>query len=129
MDTIGERVRYVRKQNSLTLVEFGNKIGVSAASISAIELSKSNPSDQTVRSICREFGVDEIWLRTGAGEPFRPKSRHEAIAEYVGQIVAGKHTETETLLIELMAETSVKEWEALADFFRRLAEKMNKPDA
>ena len=35
-----------------------------------MESGKSNPSDQTVRSICREFNVSEVWLRTGQGEPY-----------------------------------------------------------
>lgn len=129
MDTIGERIRWLRKQQlKMTLVDFGAKIGISNPSLSTIETGKNNPSNQTIRAICREFGVDELWLRTGDGEPFVKKSRSEAITEYVGQIVGGKRTETEMLLIELMAETSVEEWEALADFFKRLAAKMNKPD-
>lgn len=128
MDTIGERIRWLRKQQlKMTLDTFGQRLAVTAASVSAFELGKTNPSDQTIRAICREFGVDEVWLRTGVGEPFASKSRAEAITAYVMQIAGGKRSETEMLLIELMAETSVEEWEALADFFRRLADKMNKP--
>lgn len=129
MDTIGERIRWLRKQQlGMTLDTFGQRLAVTAASVSAFELGKTNPSDQTIRAICREFGVDETWLRTGDGEPFLKKSRSDAITEYVGQIAGGKRSETEMLLIELMSETSVEEWEALTDFFKRLAEKMNKPD-
>lgn len=129
METIGERIRWLRKQQlEMTLVDFGAKIGISNPSLSTIETGKNNPSKQTIRAICREFGVDELWLRTGDGEPFAKKSRSEEITDYVGQIVGGKRSETEELLIELMAETSVEEWEALSVFFKRLAEKMNKPD-
>lgn len=129
MESIAERIRIVRKEAGLTLVSFGERIGITNQSLSAIENGKSNPSAQTILLICREFGVNEIWLRTGVGEPFAPKTRAETIAAYVGQVVAGKRTETETLLIELMAETSVDEWKTLSVFFKRLSEKMNKPDA
>lgn len=128
MDIIGERIRLIRKEAGLTLVSFGERIGITAASLSAIETGKSNPSAQTILLICREFGVNEIWLRTGAGEPYAPKTRAQAITEYLGKLVTGKRTETEMLLIELMSETSIDEWDALSDFFKRLAEKMNKPD-
>lgn len=128
MDTIGERIRWLRKQKlGLTLVDFSARIGISNPSVSMIETGKTNPASQTIRSICREFGVDELWLRTGMGEPFAKKPRSEVITEYVGQIADGNRSETEMLLIELMAETSVEEWKALAEFFRRLADKMNKP--
>lgn len=40
----------------------------------------------------------------------------------------GKRSDIEQLLIEFMAETSVEEWKELSAVFRRLADKMNKPD-
>ena len=67
-------------------------------------------------------------MRTGTGDMFKPKSRRDEIDEYIGQISAGKRSDIETLLIELMAETSVEEWQALAETFKRIAEKMNKPE-
>lgn len=128
MDTIGERIKQVRKNFKMTLTVFGGKIGITAASLSTIENDKNNPSAQTILAIVREFGVDEVWLRTGVGEMFKPKSRKDEIDEYIGQISAGKRSDIEAMLIELMSETSVEEWQALAETFRRIAEKMNKPE-
>ncbi len=127
MDTIGERIRWLRKQREMTLIELSACIGISNQSLSAIETGKNNPSNQTIMLLCQQFRVNELWLRTGVGEPFAKKPRSEVITEYVGQIADGNRSETEMLLIELMAETSVEEWKALAEFFRRLADKMNKP--
>ena len=56
MNNIGERIRHLRKDISLTLTEFGEHIGITAASLSAIETGKTNPSELTIRAICREFG-------------------------------------------------------------------------
>lgn len=58
MNNIGERIRHLRKDISLTLTEFGEHIGITAASLSAIETGKTNPSELTIRAICREFGVN-----------------------------------------------------------------------
>ena len=50
--------------------KFGSRIGIGKASISLLESGKNNPSVQTITLICREFGVNEQWLRTGEGEMF-----------------------------------------------------------
>lgn len=67
---MNERIKLVRKNEGLTLEKFGERIGITAPSCSNIENGKKNPSDQTIRSICREFNVSEIWLRTGEGEMY-----------------------------------------------------------
>lgn len=65
--TPGERVNAVRRTKEMTMEQFGKRIGIQKSAISKIEKDKVNLSDQTVRSICREFGVNEVWLRTGEG--------------------------------------------------------------
>ena len=114
METIGTRIKEIRKGAWLTLENFGKRIGITASSCSTIENGKSNPSDQTVLMICREFNVNEDWLRYGTGEPFMQLSREETIAEYVGRINGGQITDIEESIIKFMAETPVEEWETLA---------------
>ena len=114
METIGTRIKGIRKGAGLTLEKFGSKIGITAASLSTIENGKSNPSAQTVLMICREFNVNEDWLRGGKGEPFMQLSREETIAEYVGRINGGHITDIDESIIKFMAETPVEEWETLA---------------
>lgn len=65
--TQGERVREVRKNLSLTLDKFGERIGIKKSALSSIENGKSNLTDANTRAICREFNVDYIWLTTGEG--------------------------------------------------------------
>jgi len=67
MNTIGERIKEVRKDFSLTQTEFGKKIGVSHSHISKIESNKEMPSDSVIKLICVEFGINESWLREGSG--------------------------------------------------------------
>lgn len=50
--------------------ELGNKIGLSRFSVSNYESGKRNVTDRVIQDICREFNVNEKWLRTGEGEPF-----------------------------------------------------------
>lgn len=68
---IGERIKELRKALSLTQTAFGERIGLKQNSVALIEAGRAT-SDQTIFAICREFRVNEEWLRTGAGEMFVP---------------------------------------------------------
>ena len=50
--------------------KFGNKIGITKASVSKLESGENNPSEQTLKLICREFNVDYFWLTEGFGDMF-----------------------------------------------------------
>lgn len=81
--TINERIKDLRKdQLNLTLDKFGEKIGLKKSALSLIENGRSGVTDQTVLAICREFGVNETWLRTGEGDPFVERPRSEQFREY-----------------------------------------------
>lgn len=68
--TIGERIKVLRKEKNLSMEDFGSVIGMGKSAVSRIENGVNGTTDQTIRSICREFGVSEHWLRTGEGEMF-----------------------------------------------------------
>ena len=68
--TQGERIRELRKSLGLTLEKFGDSIGMKKNSISQIENGKNSVTEQVIKSICREFNVDYIWLTTGEGNMF-----------------------------------------------------------
>ncbi len=67
---MNERIKAARKALGLTMEQFGKRVGLSKSAISLIESGKNGTTEQTVASICREFGVNEMWLRTGEGEMF-----------------------------------------------------------
>lgn len=65
-----DRIKEIRKQKGLTQAEFGERVGVKGNTITTYENGTRTPSDAVIISICREFGVNERWLRTGEGEMF-----------------------------------------------------------
>lgn len=82
--TLGERIKKVRKDLDLTQQAFADRLGMKRNSIAQVEMGR-NTSDQTIISICREFGISETWLRTGAGDMFLPKPENtidEIVREY-----------------------------------------------
>lgn len=69
MNSIGERIKYLREEIiNKTQKVFGSQIGLKPNSVSDIERNKHNPTDQTIKVICKEFNVNEEWLRNGTGE-------------------------------------------------------------
>ena len=117
---MNERIKQIRKSANLTLEKFGKRIGITAASCSNIESGKTNPSNQTIQAICKEFGCNEIWLRTGDGDPFQEESRHEQIMRFAAQTIRGSD-EFKKSFVSMLAKLDAEDWEALARIFGKLA--------
>ena len=86
--TQGERIKEIRKSLNLTLEKFGEKIGVTKTAISRIEKGERGCTEQMTKAICREFGVDYIWLTTGEGEIFVDSDND--FIEKIDRIMAGE---------------------------------------
>lgn len=71
-DGMNERIRKLRKHLDLTQQEFADKIRVKRNTVATYEMGRSIPSDAAISLICSEFNVNEIWLKTGDGEIFKP---------------------------------------------------------
>ena len=101
--TQGERIREVRNTLGLTLEKFGDRLGVTKVAISNIEKGNRNLTEQMTKAICREFGVDYIWLTTGEGEMF--VDTDDDFIERIDRIMAGED-EARKNLFKFMLELS-----------------------
>lgn len=118
--SLGERLREFRKSLKLTQREFGDRLQLKPNSIAQIEGGR-NTSDQTIRMICREFGISEEWLRTGVGDMYAPKEE-DALDELVKQ---RKLSDPDRILIEKFLNLKPAEREAVIKYITELAEKIN----
>lgn len=115
----GDRVRELRKTLGLTLERFGDPLGVKKAAISNIENGSRNLTDQMIASICREYGVNEEWLRSGNGEMFVPMDRDEQISKFAGELIK-EDDSFKKRLIEALSKLNEKEWELLEEIAKKL---------
>ena len=69
---MNERIKKLRQTLGLTQSEFAERIGSVQNTITGYETGKRMPSNQVINLICREFHVNEEWLRSGEGEMFAP---------------------------------------------------------
>lgn len=122
--TQGERVKEIRKGLNLTLEKFGERVGVTKQTVSRIENGVNNLTDQMALAICREFSVNEHWLRTGEGEPYI-KGSDDELAELVGRLYKDKGSMRYKISLELcrsMEKMTDEQLMAFAEFVKRLAE-------
>lgn len=64
---MNERIKTLRKRLGLTQQAFADRLKIARGNIGAYEVGKNAPSDAVISLICKEFNVNEIWLRTGEG--------------------------------------------------------------
>ena len=67
MNTLGERIKSLRKSVGITQHDLAAFLGVNRAHISKVERGVAEPSLLLIKSICRSFGTNEKWLQTGDG--------------------------------------------------------------
>lgn len=124
------RIKAVRKAEGLTLEKFGERIGISNSALSAIETGKNNPSDQTIRSICREFGVNEMWLRYGdeGGAMYQERSREEELGAYLKTMLADRPEAFRSRLLTalLRFDPDGPEWALLEKIYDSVAAEAEK---
>lgn len=118
---MNERIKELRKSLGLTQLEFGEQVGVKANTIGNYEIGLRTPSDAVIRAICREFNVNENWLRTGDGEMFNPQD--EKLAAFIGSLVADDSEPFKRRMVELLADLTPEEWNLLERMAERLTKK------
>lgn len=115
-----DRIKKLRKELDLTQQAFADKIGMKQNTIAQYEMGRTTPSDAIIFSICREFDVNEDWLRTGEGEMFIEMTEQEKIMNFTGLLLKDKDSAVanaiQTLIItyEQLDDTSKATLEKIA---------------
>lgn len=123
MKEMNERISTIIEASGIKKTVFADRLNVSQAFVSQLCSGVKQPSDRTIADICREFNVNEDWLRTGEGEMFKPLSRSETIAKFAGELMKDEDDSFRRQLIEALAQLDEKEWEVLAGIAKRLTKK------
>lgn len=122
MINTNERIKAIREYLQLTQEEFGNRIGSARNTISNYENGNRNPSNSVVLSICREFNVDENWLRTGNGEMLSEVPAEDEFFKAAAQISKSGDKFAMQAIIEYWKLDDVSK-EVLRNYIYKIAEK------
>ena len=122
--TENERIRIVRKDQELTMEEFGKRLGVAKNTISQIESGKNAVTNQMRVSICKEFNVNETWLRTGdeSGGKYLQKTAEDEITDLFTEIMNAPADDDLRSLARAFARLTPQQRRDAASLAKSLAE-------
>ena len=126
METIGERIKKIRKAKDMTQEEFAKRLGIKRNTVATYEVGKSDPSDSAVVLMCTVFNVNESWLRTGEGEPYVELTREKKIEDFFKDVELGT-SEFKKAFIEGLAKLTTEEWVSLEKICKKMVESVG-PD-
>ena len=105
-----DRIKKIRKELDLTQQKFADKLGVKRNTVGQWECGINSLTDQTITAICREFNVNEKWLRDGKGDIFIQKTRNQIITDFVNDLM-DEPDSFKTRFIEGMSKLDESDWE------------------
>ena len=108
-----DRIKEVRKSEGLTQVEFGERIGVKGNTITNYETGLRTPTDAVLLSICREFGINEEWLKNGNGEMKKPETKNDQISKMFANILHENDSDFKRRLITALSKLDEAGWDSL----------------
>ena len=110
---MNERIKKLRKSLGLTQQALADKLKIKRNTIAKYETGRGEPIDAVIALICREFHVNERWLRTGEGEMFIDITKEEEIASFIGNALADETDTFKKRFIAMLARLNSDEWALL----------------
>ena len=107
----------------MTQQEFADRIGTKRNTIAKYETDTNVPSAAVISLICKEFNVNEEWLRTGNGKMFIPKSKEQLFAELLGEAVKADENDFKRRLFLALSKLDDSGWENLEKLIDSIAKK------
>mgnify|MGYP002519422041 CR=1 FL=1 len=117
---MNERIKALRKELGLTQEQFAQRVGLTKNYISLVENGSRSLAPRTVSDICREFNVNEAWLRDGIGEPHIKQSWEEEVAQFVFSTFQSEEESFQKDLLRVLARLPLDQWEVLGNIAKQL---------
>lgn len=123
---INRRFRELRKICKKSQEEWADIMGLSRSGITEIEAGRRNVTEKHIRLLSIESidgkYINEDWLRTGDGDPFRKLTRNQVITDFAADLIK-EDDSFKSRLIEALAKLGDDDWEALERLAKKLANK------
>lgn len=116
------RIKQIRKDAKKTQTQFAESLGLTQNYICMVENGGRDISERTIRDICRIYNVNEIWLRTGDGEPYQEMTVDEKIAAYVGEVLSDSTESFRKRFLEAQTTWTPEMWAVLKQICESLQE-------
>lgn len=124
METVSQRITHIVESEKLTKTAFANSINISQPYLSQICSGQREPSDRTISDICRVYGVNEIWLKTGVGEMKLPMPLDQQLAQIFADVQVSD--DERARLVKAFASLPPEAYPQLYKWFQALMENLRK---
>lgn len=117
---MNERIKQIRTSEGMSQQKFADRLKIARGNIAAYEVGKNAPSDAVIALICKEFSINEEWLRTGQGEMKRQRTRNEQVIEFTNDALESIDESFKKKLLIALSKLTEQDWERLADMAERI---------
>lgn len=117
-----DRIRQLRKELGLNQTEFGSRIGIKQGSVAGYESGARIPLDAVIASICREFHVNEEWLRSGTGEMFVEIDKENQLMIWAASVLKDESDSFKRRFVNMLMSLDESDWETI----EKIANELNK---
>lgn len=118
-----DRFKELRKELNVTQQEFADKLKISRNFVAQIEMGSKVPSDRTIDDVCREFNVNEEWLRTGKGSMFVPGIKDKQISAMLADVMKSGEDSFRHRLVSALARLDDEGWDNLEKLIDMISNK------
>ena len=118
-----DRFKELRKELNETQQEFADKLKISRNFVAQIEMGSKVPSDRTIDDVCREFNVNEEWLRTGNGDMFIPGIKDKQISAMLADVMKSGEDSFRHRLVSALARLDDEGWDNLEKLIDMISNK------
>lgn len=117
---MNERIKRLRSKLEMTQQEFADRLGIKRGTLANYEIGRNEPIDAVISLMCKEFHVNEIWLRTGEGgddNMFTKVSEEDRYSINLGKLSRTENQMARNML-NAIAEASPEKLKHIEEFMK-----------
>ena len=124
MNGMNERLIELRKNLGFkTQQAWADALNVKRGTIANYEIGRNEPIDAVITLICDKYNVNEVWLRTGEGEMFKPMTMEEELIEFTRDLLVIENDAFKRRLVSAIARLSEEQWDLLEGLIDEISKK------
>lgn len=112
-DIMKNRIKHLRKSLNMTQEQFANRLNIKRNTLANYEIGRNEPIDAVVSLICREYSVNEDWLRYGTGDMFTEIDKENQLMTWAGNVLKDESDSFRRRFVNMLMELDEDGWEAL----------------
>lgn len=127
MSTLSERIKEIRKSENLTQQKFAERLGIKQNTVAQYEIGRNVPIDAIITAICREFSVNENWIRYGTGEMKSETTQKQRLSKFFGDVLATA-PDDRSAFIAALDSLPPEFWPIIVDVARGIVQNIKEKD-